>query len=59
MRDFLNQADNPLLKYNDIDVYWGTFTKQVRAMAKLDCEEAKITPIASEFQGLTLFALTN
>ena len=48
MRNFLNDASVPLLKYNDIDIYWGTFTKKVCAMERLDCKYSKITPITSE-----------
>ena len=48
MRDFLSDATVPLLKYNDIDIYWGTFTKKVCAMERLDCKYARITPITSE-----------
>ena len=48
MRDFLNDAAVPLLKYNDIDIYWGTFTKKVCVMERIDCKYAKITLITSE-----------
>ena len=40
IRDFLNDAAIPLPKYNDIEIYWGTFTKKVCGMARLDCKYA-------------------
>ena len=38
MREFLGQDDVPMLRYNDIDVYFGSFTEQECDISRNDCK---------------------
>lgn len=48
MREFLGQADVPMLRFNDIDVYFGSFTEQECDISRNDCKWTKIKDIDSE-----------